>query len=339
MSPRSAMGAAKRLAGRPLLLGRASASQERAYIEARAVANGIRCGAQRRLNGIASRVKLGKLAAPSWVVSTGPADSVREGRCAAATRAFSGCGVASILEAMDAQLRLVRLTEADSAAAASDISLPQLAHELNSLLDGSIRCLMLAQRALASQVLDGDTGSTMRNLAAAHDGLRSMGEVLRRAMCGGAAALELLSSDRPLGQAVGTIVALVQPLADLHRVELSWVLEPTARDLGAGPLEPVIVNGLRNALVAASCGAEERRVELWIGATDAGWLKIRIADTGPGPGRLAPEQAGHGLGLELCRQIVGDLGGGLDLVAGPDGRGATLRVAVPLRRLQGPPAP
>jgi len=72
------------------------------------------------------------------------------------------------------------------------------------------------------------------------------------------------------------------------------------------------------------------------GSLDEAAHRLRMAQeamwrmAGPGRGEQAGGYPhGHGLGLELCRRIVADLGGHLELADRPGGPGALLRVVVP----------
>ncbi len=60
---------------------------------------------------------------------------------------------------------------------------------------------------------------------------------------------------------------------------------------------------------------------------------MEITDDGPGWPSSEEPPVGHGMGLDLCRQIVAELDGRLELVEGPCGSGALMRVTVPRRSL------
>ena len=82
-----------------------------------------------------------------------------------------------------------------------------------------------------------------------------------------------------------------------------------------------------------------RRVEASIGlSSDRRQLLVLISDTGPGlpgdfPEGSSDKPGGHGLGLGLCRRIVADMGGEIEVSNIPFGRGAIMQVAVPLGSL------
>ena len=222
------------------------------------------------------------------------------------------------------------------------MSVGQLAHELNSLLDGSLRTLGLALRQL--EPTRGDQRSAeavVTRLQTARDAMWQMAELLERVMRGEGATSQVLHRDRLLGDEVPRILALVHPLADAHEVAVKAEIGPEARELPIGPLGAVLLNGLRNAVQACVRGdGEPMRVEL-SAAVEQGRLVILISDTGLGRGAgqtagEAPWHGGHGLGLGLCRQVVSELGGRLELEPGDGDCGAVLRVEVPLRSLLEP---
>jgi C4-dicarboxylate-specific signal transduction histidine kinase len=231
---------------------------------------------------------------------------------------------------------------ADSPADPAAMSVGQLAHELNSLLDGSLRTLGLALRQLEPTRGDRRSAEAVVNrLQTARDAMWQMAELLERAMRGGGATSQVLYRDRHLGDEVPRILALVRPLADAHDVAVKAEIGPEARRLPIGPLGAVLLNGLRNAVQACVRGdGGPMRVEL-SAAVEEGRLVILISDTGPGhaggqAGGEAPWPGGHGLGLGLCRQVVLELGGQLELVPGDGDCGAVLRVEVPLGSLLEP---
>jgi two-component system sensor histidine kinase KdpD len=111
-------------------------------------------------------------------------------------------------------------------------------------------------------------------------------------------------------------------------------------------LYSVILNGLRNAVQAMEDVCRPgATVCVHAGARrDADgrpWIELTIDDEGPGvpdgfdASSTGPRADGHGIGLGLCRRIVADMGGQLELAnRSPDGRerGARLRVRVPAPR-------
>ena len=224
----------------------------------------------------------------------------------------------------------------------SGLSLRQLAHELNSLLDGSLRCLRLAERALDESELprNPDLDTVLHRLRMAEDGMKDIAVVLNRAMSGPVSDAELLRSERTVGEELEHVLARISPMAEERSVQLHVDLADDAAALPAGPLGPVLLNALRNAIEA--CGtsrAAERRVKTSITVNRRGSeLTILIPDTGPGlgdsasPGR-SNKAGGHGIGLGVCRDILAELGGRFEIGNAPFGRGAVMQAHVPLASL------
>jgi C4-dicarboxylate-specific signal transduction histidine kinase len=229
---------------------------------------------------------------------------------------------------------------ADTPADAAAMSVGQLAHELNSLLDGSLRTLGLALRQLEpARTGPQSAEAVVSRLQTARDAMWQMAELLERAMRGHEATSHVLYRSWPMGREIPRILALVRPLAEAYDVAVKAEIAPEAGELPIGPLGAVLLNGLRNAVQACVRGGQgPRQVELSADVVKHARLVIRICDTGPGgaAGEACGEASwsgGHGLGLGLCRQVVAELGGRLELTPRGDRGGAVLRVEVPLRSL------
>jgi signal transduction histidine kinase len=228
------------------------------------------------------------------------------------------------------------------------LTLGQFAHELSSLLDGSMRSIRLAEQALTR--LDRDDDATReRILHRLHNAETAMGDIaamLERTMRGEPmSGAQMLRVERTLREEIVWIASVVAPLTDRASVTLVIDVDPDAGALPAGPLGAVVMNGVRNAVAAiegsdAARGTVTVRATLHQGPDDrAAALAIAITDTGPGPDAgPAADPAGHGLGLTICRTVASDLGGRLDLDAGPDG-GGRLTLEVPLSSLAPGPTP
>ncbi len=212
----------------------------------------------------------------------------------------------------------------------------QLAHELNSLLDGSLRSISLALRDLAEA---GPADDVTGRLKIAQEAMHQMASMLEKAMGPYRGSSHVLARSRPLGLEIEHAVEMVRPMARDLSVQLGLQVAPEAACLPAGPLAAVLINGLRNAVQACARNAPglRRHVGLDVRADDDR-VRIEICDTGPGPGAgtgagsLSGTEDGHGLGLDLCDRIVTELGGSLELCPGPEG--TSLRVEVPGRSLR-----
>lgn len=168
-----------------------------------------------------------------------------------------------------------------------------------------------------------------------------MAQLLERAMQTAAAGSQIFHQDETLAKQIEQMIANLQPLADEYGVELATELAPEIKSLRSATLGPVLFNGLRNAVQACAAGqSSHRKVELSIRLDQSQQLRITISDTGPGlPGDLSIGRSekigGHGLGLQVCRKIINDLGGELELTNIPFNAGAVLRIRVPRQRLTG----
>lgn len=242
----------------------------------------------------------------------------------------------------------------------------ELAHELGSMLDGSLRMLGLALRTLGranpthAEQSDRNLTEAHRQVETASFALQRMADLVHAAMQGATLPLgsPALTNTRPvtLAEAAEHAVRVLTPDAQRIGATIRADIAPAAADQPAGPLYSVLLNGLRNALESlaeSNIGADPRRggtVELaaTCEAPPPGhrvrWICITVTDdglgppTGPDAHRLfehgfTTKSGGHGLGLALSRSIVRDLHGTIQLMprlsgATPRG-GAILRIAIP----------
>jgi signal transduction histidine kinase len=135
---------------------------------------------------------------------------------------------------------------------------------------------------------------------------------------------------------------LLVPTARRARVELQLELA-TELPSGAAPpdaLQQIFVNLAQNAIQAMPDGGAvtlESRM-----AGDHGPIEVRVIDGGPGVPAGERERVfdafyttkevgtGTGLGLAVCRHLVGGFRGTLDVEEAPGGRGACFRVVIPI---------
>lgn len=230
-----------------------------------------------------------------------------------------------------------------AASSPSAVSVSQFAHELNSLLDGSIRCVSQALRDLdeAAPASGLAPEPVIGRLRAANEAMRQMAELLERVGETSQPASALFDRRRPLADEVDRLLVSLEAMAEIRQVRIESTVHPAARRLPIGPLGPVIANGLRNAIEACGeGGGSGGRVRLAISLAEPGELVILVSDNGPGvPAELRPghsrKPGGRGLGLEICRQIVSDLDGSLRLTDAPGG-GAVFEVRLRVGRLSVP---
>ncbi|MBT8484429.1 MAG: hypothetical protein HKO59_12750 [Phycisphaerales bacterium] len=214
------------------------------------------------------------------------------------------------------------------------LTVPQLAHELNSLLDGSMRSLRQAERALDDAAGDGDHTDVRARLLRAETSLEAIAALLARAMgdAGGTPTLQGV---------VDQVIDELATRADAEGVTLGLSIDQAVADVPAAMLDVVIRNGLVNAIEACANAAGERRVELSALRQRAGTeLTVLITDTGPGlpadPPRAGTttKPGGHGLGLSVCDAVLDDLGGRWSLRNVPFGAGCIFSISVPVNRLR-----
>jgi len=129
----------------------------------------------------------------------------------------------------------------------------------------------------------------------------------------------------------------------LHDCRLVRSIEPGLPLLYVHPalIEQTLVNVIENAAKFSPKGGEVR-----VAATRVdGELLISISDEGPG---IPPDQRekvfnmfftggegdrgkyGSGLGLAICSGMIGAHGGRIEALPGPDGRGTTIEIHLPL---------
>ncbi|MHC5115084.1 MAG: ATP-binding protein [Planctomycetota bacterium] len=218
------------------------------------------------------------------------------------------------------------------------LSARELAHELNSLLDGSLRYLALADAALAENLDEVEIDDARRRIARARAGLGEMATVLSRAMRPTTTGAQILRQAGTIGDVVRDIIDAQRAAAADAGVELRLHIAAAAAALPAGALGALLGNGVRNAVQACTRGSSGiRRVEVTVATDeDCDELSILVTDTGPGLPRPGddPTPGGHGIGLSVCREIVDELGGRLALVNVPFGRGAIMDVRLPIRSLR-----
>lgn len=214
------------------------------------------------------------------------------------------------------------------------LSLEHLAHELNSLLDGSLRSLELARNALECETTD----SISARLDTAHQAMRAMSNLLEKAMQQPGSGIDILRSRRLLEDEIKAALESLQPFAQEHDIIFTLNFSENSPDPVSGLLAPVIANGLRNAIEAIAIKQQKGgRVDISVSLV-RDHLHICISDNGVGLDVRKKSDGtaftSHGIGLELCRSIITRLDGKLSLTNSPDHDGARLTIQVPLRSLE-----
>ncbi|GAB4191026.1 MAG: hypothetical protein Kow00105_05180 [Phycisphaeraceae bacterium] len=230
-------------------------------------------------------------------------------------------------------------------------SAAKLVHELANLLDGSLRHLSLAIDTLSRHLHASDPEQEeqlLQSLRTTDTSMRQMVSLIRNWMKDTHRSPNAYVSHQSLGEALEQAVQIHRPLAERHQVILELDLQPEAAETPAGPVFPIVANGILNAIQAiaanrdASVSAEPlRRVTVSAEQNDND-VVIRIIDDGPGldpsmideHGQLrighTTRPDGHGLGLTLSREIAQSLDGKLTLTNRPES-GAVLMLRYPVR--------
>ena len=207
----------------------------------------------------------------------------------------------------------------------------QVAHELNTPLDGILRYLGLAQRMCQ----EGNTEKAGQYLEQAKGGVGRMARIVS----------ELLTFSRsgprgveyaPLGALVDEALrAMSAAMAAANVTVVCDLDEHVGKPVVAG-LFQVMCNLMKNAADAMSSGG---RLTITSRCAD-GTATMNFADTGPGvPSELVdrifepfystkPAGRGTGLGLSICRSIAERAGGRIEVANAPEG-GAIFTVTVP----------
>lgn len=236
----------------------------------------------------------------------------------------------------------------------------QLAHELNNLLDGSLRHVGMVMRELKDLGADEATQDQLaQRLRTADRSMHQMADVIERYANSPAAAScpdnhPVINDDAPTApadvmQARGTLldvfthaINVYGPTIKHDRIELATRLDASVADLPAGPIYTVLANAINNAIQSIQrCERPQaHRIAITITPTDRD-VVIKITDTGVGLDPVlfdrhgefrfgvTTRRNGHGIGLDLCRRIAQDLGGQLQLSTNPAGQGTQFTLQYP----------
>jgi C4-dicarboxylate-specific signal transduction histidine kinase len=234
--------------------------------------------------------------------------------------------------------------------------LTSLAHDLNNLLDGSMRQLALARQSLDAELSEAaahQLDTVRQQVNTAYQAMERMCDILHATLSGapGGAGSPTIARGKPisLAEAAEHALAVVGPLAAEALAKLEGQLQDGAQDVPAGPIYPLILNGLRNAIEAVERSGRPGTVTLSLrldaDEDDGPQVILEIRDTGPGldldlaPGRLfepgvTSKSKGFGLGLAISAEVARDLGGTLELTQLREG-GAVLRARYPVPQDRG----
>jgi signal transduction histidine kinase/CheY-like chemotaxis protein len=232
---------------------------------------------------------------------------------------------------------------AETANRAKSQFLSTMSHELRTPLNG---VLGMAQ-ALAGEELTRTQRERVSIIRRSSEALLSVLNDLLDLSKIEAGALDLEISQFDLEHLVRGVVAAYQPLAAKKGLSFEFDVDAAARGayLGDSPrIRRVLYSLADNAVKFTEIGG----VVLWASAEN-GQLVVRVADSGIGiddadrehlfdgffqaDGTLTRRYGGAGVGLAVCRQLTGLMGGTIEAASKP-GQGSTFTVRLPLQRVQ-----
>jgi signal transduction histidine kinase len=218
-------------------------------------------------------------------------------------------------------------------------------HELDNLLDGSLRSVNLASRTLSHTTGAlglHDLETVRRQLETASKALTRMAGIVHAAMKGDGFAqggsIEDPNGGLTLREAVEHAAEVMSHAAGASHSTISLTIDGDVSECLAGSVYPAVLNAIRNALdsieaaggrgtVAIDCRreAKPRTPEPRNNPAEAEWIRIEIRDDGLGlppdvpPGRLfvpgfTTKAHGRGIGLSLARSLLERMGGAADLI-------------------------
>ena len=247
--------------------------------------------------------------------------------------------------------------------------LSALVHELANLLDGSMRCLSLAQRSLGAPADPAAAAAIspdlVRRLDTVHAALAQMAEQVPSAKDGDGPDARLgrrpgLVDAWSLEDALRHAAEVMTPITHDAGITISLDIDPGAGSTRCGAIYPPIAAAIRNAIESIQRTGRGRghisitaRTAPAEGERPTPTIIIEIADDGAGPPPLPAGQEDRvfelgfttktsrgprrratdpaaGIGLAMVRDAVTSLGGSVRLLARPEG-GAVLRIAYPMK--------
>lgn len=251
--------------------------------------------------------------------------AIAECPCALALLTIEDMGqLARARQRLDHQERLAALGKMTS----------KVAHELNSPLDGILRYLNLATRALTEHRDDKSREYLERCREGLHRMVHIVGELLEHARLPRAHR-----SLAPLRTTVEDALHAICAKASTVNVEVEILLAPELPDLHASQLYQVLCNVIRNAYEAMPNGGH---LAISADLVSPDCVEITLSDSGEGiaPANLnqvfdpffTTKESGTGLGLAVSKEILQGCGGTITIDS-QRGMGTRVCIRLPLARI------
>jgi signal transduction histidine kinase len=211
----------------------------------------------------------------------------------------------------------------------------KVAHELNNPIDGIMRYVNLAKRAISEEGLS----KPVEYLEHAGAGLKRMVQIITELLEFSRSRYSTLE-DTPLDKIIDDAIKFIEPKAAAAEVEIERQFKLPLPKARSGNLFQVFCNLLKNAVEAMPDGG---KVTINCGISDDNVVVIKFRDTGPGFEPANSEaifepffttktgSKGTGLGLAICRDIIEKYGGKITAQNAPD-VGSIFAVHLPLNK-------
>jgi signal transduction histidine kinase len=221
----------------------------------------------------------------------------------------------------------------------------KVAHELSNPIDGIMRYINLAKRAISevSEIPDGeDLSRPVEYLEHAAEGLKRMVQIITELLEFSRSRYSTLE-DVSIDKIIDDAVKFIEPKAAAAEVKIERLYQSPLPKTRNGSLFQVFCNLLKNAVEAMPDGGKIT-ISCDISSNDSGYPQvavIKFRDTGPGFEPANSEAIfepffttkaggkGTGLGLAICRDIVEKCGGKITAQNAPD-IGSIFTVYLPL---------